>query len=102
LRIEVVFRSGDAGRGNAKLNKCPGCAEQVQAEARKCRFCGYDSLGIPSLLVKPDQAGMGCAILAVIGLLIFASGGCRGIGAWVLSLCGRRKSVQNGYFPESI
>ena len=24
------------------MRKCPDCAELVKAEARKCRFCGYE------------------------------------------------------------
>jgi hypothetical protein len=30
------------------LKKCPDCAEEVKAEARVCRFCGYNFL-IPVL-----------------------------------------------------
>jgi rubredoxin len=26
------------------LKKCPDCAEDVSAEARKCRFCGFEFL----------------------------------------------------------
>ena len=31
-----------AGLPKAELKKCPQCAEEVKAEARVCRFCGYN------------------------------------------------------------
>lgn len=31
-----------AGRPGANRKRCPECAELVQADARKCRFCGAD------------------------------------------------------------
>ncbi|RZM11808.1 MAG: hypothetical protein EOP67_66600 [Sphingomonas sp.] len=41
-------RQGSADRSRQRRNrgkmikKCPNCVEQVQSEARVCRFCGYD------------------------------------------------------------
>jgi len=34
-------------RDNAKKKACPRCAEQVQKDARICRFCGHDFTGGP-------------------------------------------------------
>lgn len=69
----------------AKLKKCPDCAEQVQAEARKCRFCGYEfSQHSVAAATSTDQAGTGCAVLAVIVLFILA-----------VSQCGTGDTVEN-------
>jgi hypothetical protein len=38
-----------------ELKRCPDCAEQVQREARKCRFCGYLFEVQPSKLAQSAQ-----------------------------------------------
>lgn len=34
-------RSVRSSGGNSGTKRCPDCAEDVRAQARKCRFCGY-------------------------------------------------------------
>lgn len=31
-----------AGLPQGELKKCPNCVEEVKAEAKVCRFCGYN------------------------------------------------------------
>lgn len=62
----------------AKTKKCPDCAEQVQAEARKCRFCGYEfsQHSIQQAKVSNEAAASGCGLLALIIVIILVIGQC--------------------------
>jgi hypothetical protein len=41
-----------AGSPRGTLKKCPKCAEEIKAEARVCRFCGYE---FPKEKMTPQQ-----------------------------------------------
>lgn len=59
----------DASEVGQHTKSCPSCAEQIQAEALVCRFCGYDyrTQGVPGSS-KTSTSGLAIASM-VLGIL---------------------------------
>src|ERR1051326_6961968 len=55
---------------NRKKKQCPFCAEEIHAEAIKCKHCG-ESLDAAS---KKAQKGDGFPVLTILGALLFLGG----------------------------
>jgi hypothetical protein len=54
--------TGSLSRRKTKMKKCPYCAEEIQDDARKCRFCNAD--------LAPKKKWLGCLWGCLIFILI--------------------------------
>ena len=65
----------------ATMKQCPRCAEMVVAEARACRFCGYDpeTLAAQRARSADRQVTLGLAV----ALIVFLAATALFVAIWV-------------------